>query len=75
MGWDGRLSPFDGLLRAPYGANNWRVPITMGCFDNIKSLKRADSNSGLAYFRVVFLEEHPGRETNRKIRYISTKYM
>ena len=22
MGWDGRLSPFDGLLRAPYGANN-----------------------------------------------------
>ena len=34
--------------------NNWRVPITMGCFDNIKSLKRADSNSGLAYFRVVF---------------------
>ena len=23
MGWDGRLSPFDGLLRAPYGANNW----------------------------------------------------
>ena len=26
-GWDGRLSPFDALLRAPYGANNIELPV------------------------------------------------
>ena len=28
-GMDGRLSPFDGLLRAPYGANNVRRRMLM----------------------------------------------